>query len=216
MAIDGTKEILDEIKALRKEMEQRMDSFESRLESMAGIVDETANPQDNEPTDLSETPASAGDPVVVEADVPAEVPINAIPAPADQAEEPAVSAEATEVEAGDAAAEPEQEPVDVDSSIGAEAVDVVLTPLLDISLARAVVSALNESEGVKRAALREVRADAAVIDTAVDAGVSVVAVLRSRLPVSFKVADSDNRSVTIALAQPANGASEDSDGSEDS
>lgn len=191
-----------------------MDSFESRLSSVAGIVDTTPNPQVDEPTDLSETPTPAGDPVTVEAGAPAEVPINAIPEKAEDAEEAAALTGAPGVETDDSAAEPPPEPVEVDSSIGSEAVDVVLTPLLDISLARAVVGALNESEGVKRAALREVRADAAVIDTAVDPGVSVVAVLRSRLPVSFKVADSDSRSVTISLAQPENGNGEDSAGSE--
>jgi len=191
-------------------MEERMDSFESRLSSVAGIVDTTPNPQVDEPTDLSETPTPAGDPVTVEADAPAEVPINAIPGTAEDVEEAAALAGVPGIETDDSAAEPGPEPVDVDSSIGSEEVDVVLTPLLDISLARAVVSALNESEGVKRAALREVRADAAVIDTAVDPGVSVVAVLRSRLPVSFKVAESDSRSVTITLAQPENGNGEDS------
>ncbi len=187
-----------------------MDSFESRLSSVAGIVDTTPNPQVDEPTDLSETPTPAGDSVNVEADAPAEVPINAIPGTAEDVEEAAALAGLPGIETDDSAAEPGPEPDDVDSSIGSEAVDVVLTPLLDISLARAVVSALNESEGVKRAALREVRADAAVIDTAVDPGVSVVAVLRSRLPVSFKVAESDSRSVTITLAQPENGNGEDS------
>jgi hypothetical protein len=217
-------------------MGERMDSFEARLESMAGNQPTGTNVAVDGPTTMPETPTPVSGSAVAETDeaaetaadavaeAAAETPINAIPETSKQPDEPGTTASAAEspvkkappvvtpeqVASGQAASEPKEEAEEPDASIGAGSVDVVLNPLLDISLARAVESALNGSDEILRAGLREVRSDTAVIDTAVKPGVSVVAVLRSRLPVSFRVVESDSRSVTIALAQPANGDADDS------
>ncbi|MCO5315020.1 MAG: hypothetical protein M9938_02490 [Solirubrobacterales bacterium] len=82
---------------------------------------------------------------------------------------------------------------------------VIVRPLRDLSLARAVESSLAESDGVERATLRELRGDSATIDVRATDDFSVVGTLRRRLPVAFDVTDSDDRSVTIALAQPQAG-----------
>jgi hypothetical protein len=125
-------------------------------------------------------------------------------APTPAAAEPDATEVATEnPDSGSEAAE--QDPPGWDAAVGGGQVDVILSPLLDISLARAVESTLGDSEGISAASLRELRSDAAIIATTVDPGVSVVGVLRKRLPVSFKVVDSDAESVTIALTQPTNG-----------
>lgn len=240
VANDRTQQILDEFKALRKEMEERLESFEARLDSTAGIGPEAANegiddakpvPEKSAPEPAEGDPVSASataeadpaadeplDPAAETADGPApeaaaEIPINALPKDAGTPDEPASTAPvvtADQVASGQVPSRSDEGAEEVDASIGAGSVDVVLAPLLDISLARAVESALNGSDEILRAALREVRSDAAVIDTAVKPGVSVVAVLRSRLPVSFKVVESDSGSVTIALAQPLNGTGDDS------
>lgn len=196
MAVDRTKQILDEVKALRKEMEERMDSLGSRLPSVAGIEPTGANDPDDDTKAAPEKGAPVSESTVVEEEAPAEVPINAAPEAAGGPEE--------------AVSETEGAQDVVDASVGAEEVDVVLSPLLDISLARAIEKALDQSEEIKSAALREVRSDAAVISASIDSGVSVIAVLRSRLPISFSVIGSDAGSVTIALSQPADGDPDDS------
>lgn len=84
-------------------------------------------------------------------------------------------------------------------------VQVIVSPLRDLSLARVVEAALEETEGVDSAALRELRGDSATIDVQADEGISLVSSLRRKLPVAFDVTDSDERSVTIALAQPVAG-----------
>lgn len=81
-------------------------------------------------------------------------------------------------------------------------VRVIVSPLRDLSLARAVESSLAQSEGIEQATLRELRGDSATIDVVAAGGVSVVGALRRQLPVAFDVTDSDERSVTIDLAQP--------------
>lgn len=79
---------------------------------------------------------------------------------------------------------------------------VIVRPLRDLSLARAVETSLAGSEGVERATLRELRGDSATIDVKAGEGFSVAGALRRHLPVAFDVTESDDRSVTIALAQP--------------
>ncbi len=82
---------------------------------------------------------------------------------------------------------------------------VIVSPLRDLSLARAVESSLARSEGVEQATLRELRGDSATIDVRAGDGFSVLGSLRRHLPVAFDVTGSDERSVTIALAQPQAG-----------
>jgi len=79
---------------------------------------------------------------------------------------------------------------------------VIVQPLRDLSLARAVETSLAASEGVERATLRELRGDSATIDVKADQGFSVAGALRRHLPVAFDVTESGDRLVTIALAQP--------------
>jgi hypothetical protein len=88
----------------------------------------------------------------------------------------------------------------------AHSMQVVLSPLVDLSLARAVESSLKESDGVEDARLRSLSGDAAVIDAKVAPGVSVVSALRQKLPIAFDVTDSTSDSVTIRLARPADAA----------
>jgi hypothetical protein len=80
---------------------------------------------------------------------------------------------------------------------------VVVRPLLDLSLARAVESSLAGTEGVESARLTSLSGDSAVIDAEVSPGVSVITALRRSLPVAFDVTDSTDSSVTIELARPA-------------
>ncbi len=82
---------------------------------------------------------------------------------------------------------------------------MVVRPLRDLSLARVVESALADTDGVHSATLRELRGDSATIDVEADAGISLISSLRRKLPVAFDVTDSDEKSVTIALAQPVAG-----------
>lgn len=82
---------------------------------------------------------------------------------------------------------------------------VIVSPLNDLSFARAVESSLAASEGVEQAILRELRGDSATIDVRAGEDFSVLSSLRRQLPVAFDVTSSDERSVTIALAQPQAG-----------
>lgn len=82
---------------------------------------------------------------------------------------------------------------------------VIVSPLNDLSFARAVESSLAASEGVEQATLRELRGDSATIDVRAGEDFSVLSSLRRHLPVAFDVTSSDERSVTIALAQPQAG-----------
>lgn len=79
---------------------------------------------------------------------------------------------------------------------------MIVSPLRDLSLARAVETSLSQSEGIEHATLRELRGDSAIIDVRASEGVSVLGSLRRHLPVAFDVTGTDARSVTIALAQP--------------
>lgn len=82
---------------------------------------------------------------------------------------------------------------------------VIVSPLNDVRFARAVESSLAASEGVEQATLRELRGDSATIDVRAGEDFSVLSSLRRRLPVAFDVTSSDERSVTIAPAQPQAG-----------
>jgi hypothetical protein len=81
-------------------------------------------------------------------------------------------------------------------------VSVVVRPLVDLSLARAVESSLGDGDGIDRVRLVSLSGDAAVISAAVQPGVSVVSTLRRDLQVAFDVTESSNDSVTIELARP--------------
>jgi hypothetical protein len=79
---------------------------------------------------------------------------------------------------------------------------VVVRPLLDLSLARAVESSLGDTDGIENVRLTSLSGDSAVIDAQVSPGVSVISALRQKLPFAFDVTDSTDSSVTIELARP--------------
>jgi len=79
---------------------------------------------------------------------------------------------------------------------------VVVRPLVDLSLARAVESSLSRADGIDQVRLRALSGDSAVIDASVSPGVSVVSALRRGLPVAFDVTEADEDSVSIELARP--------------
>ena len=82
------------------------------------------------------------------------------------------------------------------------AVAVVVRPLVDLSLARAVEFSLSDAVGIGQVRLRSLSGYTAVIDAVVDPGVSVVSILRRSLPVAFDVTNSTRDSVTIELVLP--------------
>ncbi|MDQ2623202.1 MAG: hypothetical protein M3Y45_09225 [Actinomycetota bacterium] len=181
MAKDRTKEILKELKALRREMSSRLDALESRLDAVAG----SAEPEDRA------VPHSSSDSVA--ASLPGIPPARHFSPP------PEVPAQAAGgVGSAETGAERFRAPSEGE-------VQVVVSPLRDLSLARVVETALAETEGVHKATLRELRGDSATIDVVADEGISLIGSLRRKLPVAFDVTDSDERSVTIALAQPVAG-----------
>ncbi len=79
---------------------------------------------------------------------------------------------------------------------------VVVRPLVDLSLAKAVESSLSDADGIDQVRLRALSGDSAVIDASVSRGVSVVSALRRGLPVAFDVTEADEGSVSIELARP--------------
>lgn len=105
------------------------------------------------------------------------------------------------VDLPETAPDPVAAPADLSTLPDGE-IRVIVTPLRDLSLARAVESSLAQSDGIERATLRELRGDSAMIDVQAVDGVSVLGSLRRHLPVAFDVTGTDARSVTIALAQP--------------
>lgn len=189
MAKDRTKEILKELKALRREMSSRLDALESRLD---GNVDGPGLPDSD----------GAGPAIPAEAPGPAEPAIPAALPPSSTrhfSPPPIAPAQAAGgVGSAETGAERFRAPSEGE-------VQVVVKPLRDLSLARVVESALTETEGVDRATLRELRGDSATIDVQADEGISLISSLRRKLPVAFDVTDSDESSVTIALAQPVAG-----------
>ncbi len=79
---------------------------------------------------------------------------------------------------------------------------VVVRPLVDLSLAKAVETSLSDSDGIDQVRLRALRDDSAVIEASVSPGVSVVSALRRSLPVAFDVTEADQDSVSLELARP--------------
>jgi hypothetical protein len=74
-------------------------------------------------------------------------------------------------------------------------------PLVDVGLARAIESSLNETDGIESARLMSLSGDSAVIQALVASGVSVVNTLRRRLPVAFDVTESSDHAISIELAR---------------
>ncbi len=109
----------------------------------------------------------------------------------------------TPVVSGPAAGVAEAAPVNVPGPGGSpRPYTVVVRPLFDLSLAKAVESTLSDSDGIDQVRLRALSGDAAVIDASVAPRVSVVSALRRGLPVAFDVTESDESSVSIELARP--------------
>lgn len=81
-------------------------------------------------------------------------------------------------------------------------VSVVVRPLVDLSIARAVESSLSDADGIDQVRLVSLSGDAAVISADVHPGVSVVSTLRRDLQVAFDVTESSSDSVMIELARP--------------
>lgn len=159
MSKDRSKEILREIRELRKELGSRIE----RLESAAGLP--TKEPAKVEEVEFSEAPPVAAAETVSD-------PVPAAPVPL------------------------------VQGSTGSRPVAVTVRPLVDLGLARAVETSLLNSEGVESARLSSLSGDAAVIDTRIAPGVSVIGALRKSLAVAFDVTDSSEDSVTIELVRP--------------
>ncbi len=109
----------------------------------------------------------------------------------------------TPVVSGPTAAAAEVAPVNVSGPGGsARPFTVVVRPLVDLSLAKAVESSLSDAGGIDQVRLRALSGDSAVIDASVSSGVSVVSALRRGLPVAFDVTEADEHSVSIELARP--------------
>ncbi len=180
MAKDRSKEILKELKALRKEMSNRLDALESRLDAATA----------SERVEIPEASTGSASSASVAASLPT------APSARHFSPPPAVPAQAAGgVGSAETGAERFRAPSEGE-------VQVIVSPLRDLSLARVVETALAETEGVQNATLRELRGDSATIDVQAEEGISLVSSLRRKLPVAFDVTDSDDRSVTIALAQP--------------
>jgi len=81
-------------------------------------------------------------------------------------------------------------------------VSVVVRPLADLSLARAVESCLGNSDGIDEVRLKSLSGDAAAFSAVVQPGVSVVSALRRNLQVAFDVTESNDDSVSIELVRP--------------
>jgi hypothetical protein len=81
-------------------------------------------------------------------------------------------------------------------------VTILIRPLIDLSLARAVETCLTETEGVESARLSSLSGDSAVIEAVVGPGVSVVSSLRRTLPVAFDVTESSDHAISLELARP--------------
>jgi hypothetical protein len=81
-------------------------------------------------------------------------------------------------------------------------VTVLVRPLVDLSLARAVERSLAETDGVESARLSSLSGDSAVIEAVVGPGVSVVSSLRRSLPVAFDVTESSDHAISLELARP--------------
>jgi hypothetical protein len=79
-------------------------------------------------------------------------------------------------------------------------VTVLVRPLVELSLARAIESTLNDTPGVESARLSSISGDSAVIHAVVGQGTSVVASLRQNLPVAFDVIESSDHAISIELA----------------
>jgi len=102
-----------------------------------------------------------------------------------------------------AVVKPAETPLHVDAPGGApKAVTVVVRPLVDLSLARAVEASLADTDGIEHVRLSALSGDSAVIDASVRPGVSVVNALRRGLPVAFDVTGAEPHLVTIQLARP--------------
>jgi hypothetical protein len=178
---DRSKDILKEIRALREDLDARI----GRLEAAVGLsgAEEAAVSQG---ASVHETEVS-------------EIDARSIPDPVPRPE-PVV---APVVASGGITAMPE-----VGSAGAPRGLSVVVRPLLDLGLARAVESTLGDSEGIENVRLTSLSGDSAVIDAQVSPGVSVLSALRRGLPVAFDVTDSTDNSVTIELARPEIQASE--------
>lgn len=81
-------------------------------------------------------------------------------------------------------------------------VTILVRPLIDLSLARAVETCLAETDGVESARLSSLSGDSAVIEAIVGPGVSVVSSLRRALPVAFDVTESSDHAISLELASP--------------
>lgn len=183
LAKDRSKQILKELKSLRKEMSSRLDALESRIDSISAPVE----------PEHQGIPEVTSDPTVRSLPGVSPVPGRHFSPP------PRVPAQAAGgVGSAESGAERFRAPSEGE-------VQVVVSPLRDLSLARVVETALAETEGVENATLRELRGDSATIDVVAHEGISLISSLRRKLPVAFDVTDSDERSVTIALAQPVAG-----------
>ncbi len=70
-------------------------------------------------------------------------------------------------------------------------VTVVVEPLVDLSLARAVETSALDADGIEEVRLRALSGDSAMIDASVKPGVSVISALRRSLPVAFDVTEAE-------------------------
>jgi hypothetical protein len=186
LAKDRQKEILREIREMRKDLEGRLDKIEARIDS--GGRREAASVS---PSSVPSLPAKAVRPPT---------PVRSEPVPAPAPTPPS--------DHGPGVPGVDRPSGLVPPSPGSRErdVSVIVQPLSDLSLARVVERALAETEGVESSSLRELSGDSAVIDTRVDEGVSLIGSLRRKLPVAFDVTESDQGSFTIALAQPGESA----------
>lgn len=101
-----------------------------------------------------------------------------------------------------APASPATSPIDEQPGEPGHVITVTVSPLGDVSRVRVVEDALIEIDGVRSATLLELHGDAARLDVTTDKDVRLISGLRRTLRVAFDVSESDNSSVTIALAQP--------------
>jgi hypothetical protein len=171
---DRSKEILREIRSLRQDLEGRLEEIEDRL-------------------GMSRKPDLPGDETSLEESRPS-VSHSSFPAG------PVAGLAASGAAAQPLGGTPVDEPALGTGSAGLREVTVNVRPLTDVSLARAVESSLQETDGIMSARLTSLSGDAAVIHTVAAPGVSVVRTLRRTLPVAFDVTESSDHAISIELA----------------
>jgi hypothetical protein len=91
---------------------------------------------------------------------------------------------------------------DFDPSAPLRTVAVTIRPLHDVSRVRVVEAAFDAIEGVESTSLQTLSGDAAHLEVKVREDVGLIAGLRRTLQLAFDISESNDSSLTIALAHP--------------